>query len=245
MKYIYSESELEQKSKAWHDLRLSGIGASELAAILSLMPPHWSNPYEVYLKKLGKPQSPPNEAMLRGVHLEERAKNAVSNHLTNCIQEDNSIFCRNSLNFTDFKDLKNVKFKQYTAIYKDFPHMFASFDGVDKTNQIVLEIKCPSESNFRKIIKKPSVGRIYKPQVQAQLMIAHSHWGINKGIFANYYPEGVYITNKTTDELELVRLVLVQTELDVEYCKELVKICKAFWKNVENKTWNKNWKEYE
>lgn len=239
---IYLEKDLPQKSKEWHDFRLNGIGASEVPAIMGKLPPHWNNPYEVFLQKLGKPRKNATKSMQRGVLLEEYARNFIENYLKNCKKNENSsIFCNNCLDFLDLDINFDPKFQQLTAKYKEFDKIFASFDGIDENNGVLLEIKCPEQSGFKKIMKKPSISMIYYPQVQTQLMIANSHWGINKAIFANYYPEGIYVDDEDIFGLKLIRLVLVQVDYDEEYCNEIKKTCSNFWKMIENKQWNRDW----
>lgn len=239
---IFLEQDLPQKSEKWHKFRLNGIGASEVPAILGKLPPHWNNPYEVFLQKLGKPRKEPTKSMERGVILEDKARNFVSNFLKNCKKNKNmSIFCENCLDLTNLELEFNPEFQQLTAQYKYFDKIFASFDGIDEKNGILLEIKCPEWKNFSKMVKKPDISKIYYDQVQTQLMIANSHWGINKAIFANFYPEGIFLEEKDTKIVKLIRLILIEVDFDKEYCDNIIKTCENFWKMIENKQWNKNW----
>lgn len=242
-KYIYSEQELPQKSEKWLEFRRNGIGASEISAILGKLPPHWANDYEIFLRKLGKVSDFSSKHMERGVLLEDSARKTVTHYLNYCKKTDNSsILCSNYIDKTKIKPEFTVKFEQLTVKYKNFDKIFASFDGVDLNNKMILEIKCPSQSTFTKMTRARKIPSTYFSQIQTQLMVANSHWGITKGLFANFYPEGIYIEDKVTGRAQLKKLVILEVDFDPEYCKELEIICKKFWKMVENNKWNNNWK---
>lgn len=243
---IYKEEDLAQNSDEWLEFRKGGIGASEIPAIFGKTPPHWDNPYEVFLRKMGKHGKKANEYMRRGKLLEDQAGVFVKNHLKNCQGDIKmSVFCGNCVDRFDEKIKFDPNFEKITAKYKDFEHIFASFDGVDIDNGLILELKCTQQSGFTKLAKNPKVPKMYFLQIQTQLMVANSQWGIKTGVFANYYPEGVYIKNKNTDQMELIRLVLIKVELDEEISKEIEKTARNFWKMVENKKWNVNWNNNE
>ena len=244
IKYIYSEQELPQKTKNWLDARITfGLGASQVPILMGNYPPHWATPYDLFLEKMGKPQKPMTEDMERGI-FEDQGRSYLENYLNNCKnEEDGSVFCRNVYDRTSNLSTNDVKFEQFTVISKDVPNLFASFDGIDINNKLVLEIKCPKQGIFNKLLRNrvPSVPKTYLAQVQSQLMIANSHWGITKGIFAVFFPDGLYYENKKTGRNDLIRLIVIETELDEEYCEEIKNKCKIFWDMVENRSWNKYW----
>jgi len=241
--YVYTEDELPQKSDSWLEFRRSGIGASEVPKIMGQLPPQWGGAFDVFLNKMGKPGNPPNKAMERGIIYEDKARNYITNYLESKRLGKNSIHEIGTIDLSENIVEKKVKFQQLTVKYKDFNRIFASFDGIDFNNKLILEIKCPKYENFVKFLKKPKLSKTYLTQVQTQLMIANSHWGITKGIFANYCPEGVIYTEKGETKAKNIRLVLLYVDLDEDITKNIEKTCKNFWSMVETNQYDKNWNE--
>lgn len=243
---IFTEEELPQKSEKWKAFRRDKVGTSEIPIIRGSFPKIWCDDYELFLRKMGKPHDFVNEDMERGNEHEDRARKLVATYLKDCQNgEENSVFCRNVYDRTGGFAVKDPEFKQFTVQYKHFPQIFSSFDGVDIDNKLVLEVKCPTQKVFTKLLKnrKPTVPKMYIDQTQGQLMIAESHWGITEGIFAIYYQDGVYFEDKTTKETHLIRLILIKTELDVEYCKEMETDCKKYCHMISSRKWNTKWKD--
>lgn len=239
--YVYTEDELPQKSDSWLQFRRSGIGASEVPKIMGQLPPQWGGAFDVFLNKMGKPSDPPNQAMERGIIYEDKARNYVTQYLESRRLSKNTIHEIGTVDLFQQKLEKKVKFEQLTVKYKEFDRLFASFDGIDFKNGLILELKCPKYENFVKVLKKPKLSKTYLTQVQTQLMIANSHWGITKGIFANYCPEGVIYTEKGQLTAKNIKCILVYVELDTELTKNIEKTCKKFWNMVENNQYNKDW----
>ncbi len=82
---------------------------------------------------------------------------------------------------------------------------------------------------------------MYVDQIQGQLSNANSHWDITTGLFGVYYDQGIYVEDKITKRFNLVRLILIKTELDLEYCAEMEVVCKKYIKMLKERKWNKNW----
>lgn len=245
-KLIYLESELPQKSDSWLEFRNSGIGASEISIIRGTFPTFWCTSHELFLKKMGNPYEFSNEYIENGNKYEEKARKYVENYLKNCSDLDKSrVFCKNIYDRTSGFDVKEPNFEQFTAKCKGFPQIFASFDGIDIKNQLVLEIKCPSQQVFTKFLRNriPTVPKMYFDQIQAQLLIAKSHWDVERGLFALFFNDGVYFEDKKTKITNLIRLILIETELDLEYCKEMLVDCKKFLDMINNKKWTRDWKD--
>lgn len=213
-KFLYKEEELPQKSQDWLDLRKMSLGASEIAILTGDLPKAWDSPYDLFRRKLGIiPPKVFNEAMMRGVKLEPEAREVISGVLK------------------DKLGLKKVTFTQYTGLHPKYPHIIASFDGVDVKNGFILEIKCQSEANFKKILKQQDVQGYYKPQVQQQLLIANKHWGITKAYFCSYYPEMVDGQN----------LVIIEVQYDEGKGKYITKLANNFYQMLLEEKWNDYW----
>lgn len=238
-KFIHKESELAQKSDKWKKFRLGKLGTSEISIIRSKFPSIWCDDYELFLRKMGKPHEFSNKSMEVGNEFEDKAREFVENYLHNGLNSDN-VYDR-----TGGFDVKNPKFEQYTIQYKHFPQIFSSFDGIDIENELVLELKCPGEKVFTKILKnrKPTVPKMYVDQTQGQLEIADSWYNIKKGIFGVYYDDGVILKDKKAKTERLIKLILIRTDLDKEYCEEMLITCKKYCEMISDRRWKKNWKD--
>lgn len=243
---IYTEEDLPQKSDKWKEFRSDKLGTSEISIIRGKFPKIWCDDYQLFLRKMGKPHTYSNEYTEVGDKDEEYARNFVINYFNNCVHgKDESVFCRNVYDRTGYNSITESNFERYTVQYKHFPQIFSSFDGIDLKNKIVLEIKCPSDKTFIKLLKnrKPTIPKMYFDQIQGQLLTANSHWGITNGIFAVFYKDGIYFEDKKTRITNLIRLILIKTELDLEYCKEMEDVCKKYVKMIETRRWKEDWND--
>lgn len=236
---VWSEEELPQKSKKWLKFRdESGFGASQIPIILGNYPPQWSSPYELFLEKMGKPKKEAHIDTERG-ELENEAREFITDYYNSI----NTIVCDNVYDRTENTKLNNTNFEQYTVQHKEINNIFASYDGIDFQNKLVLEIKCPKEGIFKTILKNkiPKVPKTYLAQVQFQLLIANSHWNIDRGIFAVYHPEGFERNTKNDNNPEKINLILIETKLDKNYCEDVLLTCNKFFEMVELRKWRNNW----
>lgn len=242
MKYIYTQKELPQRSEEWLNFRRSGIGASEISKLLGYLPPAWGTAFDIYAIKMGKAEKEPTEDMIRGILNEDKARNMVVSHLKHKRNNKNFILSNQINDLFDKKLEFSPSFKQLTVRHKKYPHIFASLDGIDIKNKLILEIKCPKQSNFEKIINKPKINRGYIAQVQTQLEVANSHWGITEGIFVNFFDEGVYIEKDVPkNEMQLKRMVITHVTQDCDMRDLIIKTCNNFWEMVETGVWNREW----
>lgn len=244
---IFLDKDLPQKSQKWLDFRKDKIGTSEISILKGKFPTIWCDPYELFLIKMGKPNNLDNTYVQIGNENESKARKLIESYYNKYKNNKDYIFSRNVYDRIGELDILNVNFEQYTVQHKKYPKIFSSFDGIDIENKLVVEIKCPSQQTFTKLLKnrKPTIPKMYYDQIQGQLWIANSHWGITQGIFAVYFQDGVYFEDKITKKTNLIRLILIKTELDLEYCKELEKICSKFLEMIENRKWRANWNKYE
>lgn len=139
-----TNSKDEQGSKAWHDWRNSGIGASDVPALLGLSP--YKTIYTLWLEKTGqKEQFKGNPATERGKTLESVARKKYEDK---CLSE----------------------FPASIHEYPEFPILRCSLDGKNEQLHRLIEIKCPGGTDH-KIAKRGFVPEHYMPQCQAQLLI--------------------------------------------------------------------------
>lgn len=242
MKYIFTEKELPQKSQEWLDFRRNGIGASEVPKVMGHLPAFWGGPFNIFALKLGAPPTPMNENMARGVKYEDTARELTTNHLKFLRLGKPYALSNNVLDLFNRKVEFSPNFKQLTVKHKDYPYIFSSFDGVDIKNKLILEIKCPKQENFIKILNNPILSDTYKTQVQTQLSVANSHWGITEGIFVNYFADGIYFSeNENNTKKKLIKLVIIFVDINVELCNDIHRTCSNFWKMVESKKWKSDW----
>ena len=149
-----------QGSDEWLEFRKTGIGASDIGAIMGLSP--FKKAIDVYNDKkgLGKPQFSSN-AMLRGTVYEEEAREK-------------------------YNKANNTNFQPIVVQHDDFDYFYASLDGYDEASGEVLEIKTPTN---KKLIYQASIGQIpdyYESQIQWQLFCT----GAKTAIYLVYDPEG-------------------------------------------------------
>lgn len=225
MQLIYTNEELVQRSEEWHEFRKDTIGASEVGTILGLLS-KYEKPITAWKRKTGKLKPKrSNDKMTRGELMEDEAKVAIIEDLKT-----------NEL-------ISNPQVTPYCARHSRYPFIAASFDGVDLDNKFITEIKCPGYvSNFKSVFAD-GIQDYYYPQVQQQLLIAKEHWGITKGYFCSYYPDGAYIFSPLTYKEYYKTLAVIPVEFDDEYCTAMLKVIKKFHDNVTYDKWDKE--EYQ
>ena len=220
MKYIYTEEELPQRSEKWLELRKPRIGGSDVATILGLMS-KYEKPVTLWKRKTGKlkPKSN-NKWMTRGQEMEEAARYAVKLH------------------YSEVEGIKNPEIVPYFAIHSKHEDIAVSFDGVDLKNKFITELKCPNFISVFKSVFQNGIQDYYYPQVQLQLAVANDHWGITKGYFCSYYPDGAYILNMLEFKEVLKYLAVIDIDYDPNYFQEMVKVIKKFNSFVEREYWD-------
>lgn len=131
-------------SNEWYHLRKTKIGASDAYTIMGI------NKYKTLLRlmeeKLGLVESEPmNQAMQRGLDLEDDARNY-------------------------FFDQTSINMVPKIVLCTKYDWMFCSLDGINFSGTKILEIKCPGKTNHN-IAKKGKIPDCYYPQVQHQLSV--------------------------------------------------------------------------
>lgn len=139
-------AEMSQGTRAWHEWRLEGIGASEVPIIMGES--DWETPYQLWERKFHRiiKEDGPNWAQQRGTDAEPkiRALYELSN---------------------------DMDMPAELAVHPELPFFRASLDGWNQEASLVLEIKYPSKEKHEQA-KRGEVPECYRGQVQAQLFVA-------------------------------------------------------------------------
>jgi putative phage-type endonuclease len=135
--------ELTQGSTEWHEFRQKHIGASEAGAILGIN--KWKSPLQVWEEKVFGWAEPMNANMQRGVELEPLARTA-------------------------FELEMGIKVEPMVAECEKLPFLSASFDGMSKDRQTIVEIKCGKVAH--KLAMNGDIADYYRCQLQHQMYIA-------------------------------------------------------------------------
>jgi putative phage-type endonuclease len=138
--------ELQQSSNEWLTWRQNGVGASDVPIILGTSP--YKTKLQLWNDKcgFGKKQEL-NEAMKHGIMNEEKAREWVNNELKLnleplCVEDDERGYIR------------------------------ASLDGWDKSNEVLVEIKCPTSIEvLMKALEAERIHGYWMDQIHWQMMI--------------------------------------------------------------------------
>lgn len=173
------------------EFRKNHIGGSDIGTILGVNP--YKSPYILWLEKKGLIEPPEmNEAMLRGKALESTARDLYIQKTGNTI-------------------------KPKSFIYKPWPVLSASLDGIDLDNKLIYETKCPMSQKSIEEAVNNRIPEHYKAQIQNYLMI------INTAKHCDYH---VHINESEN--------VILNVYPDKKYHEEIIKKAKEFWYMLEN-----------
>lgn len=231
-KFLYTERELKQRSPEWLEIRKTCIGGSDTGVILGHLK-KYEKAETWFKRRIGK-LGPRKEVRVvtRGAILEKEAKKVVTEYLRT---EENII---------------NPRLHPYFAKHPKYSFLGVSFDGVDRKNKFITELKCPGYSwNFKSVFEN-GIQDYYYPQIQLQLSVARELWGIEKAYFASYFPDGAYILDQINFIERYKTLAVLDVEYDAEYCEKMIKVLSLVWSFIENEAWDKEAykeaiKEYE
>lgn len=178
--------EIEQNTAEWHRFRKDKIGASLAPVIMGVSP--WMTPYQLYEQMLGITEpTEENEAMRRGKYMEEDAR---------------ALFVKQT----------NIFVKPAVGVHEKFNWLMASFDGLCLDNKVIVEIKCPGQSDHHAALDG-KVPEKYFPQLQHQIAVS----GYDRAYYFSY-------DGKTT--------ALLTVRRDEEYIVELVKKERDFYNGL-------------
>jgi len=152
-------SELVQGSEEWLRWRDSGLGSSEVSTVTGDNP--FETPYSLWLRKTGRAgPKKMNAAMMRGRDMEDTARQCAER-------------------------LLDMKFSPKTIVKIPEDFMRVSLDGIDATDSVIVEIKCPSTPTLRGYASKGEVPPYYQAQIDYQLLVSNAE----RAWFFVYYSE--------------------------------------------------------
>lgn len=138
--------ELDQGGPVWLQWRKTGIGSSDAAVIAGALPSCFSDEIDLIQTKLGLREEPENEAMARGKRLESRARQL-------------------------YELLHGYRMTPVCVVHDSIPWLKASLDGLSDGQDLILEIKCPGDGVFGKILESRQPPDYYYPQMQHQMLV--------------------------------------------------------------------------
>lgn len=134
----------DQRSQEWHDWRESGIGASEIAAVMEDSP--WMYSQDLWETKKGiRPRIAMNFAMQIGVDDEPLA-------------------------LAHYENLTGNIMTPLCASHDTYHYLLASFDGISPDHKLHVEIKCPGIKSHE-LALQGYVPKHYMWQIQQQLLV--------------------------------------------------------------------------
>lgn len=203
-KYIYTSKELDQGSDLWHEHRFNGLGSSDSYRINGTY--NWGTVEELIESKVNQPEDSSSIYSVMGNVLEPLARKYVSSRLEKD-KEGNTI---------------TYSFEPTCMIHKDpdLSFMRCSLDGWDKEGQVPIEIKCPTVTYFKEILKN-GITPSYYTQVQHDLAIINSHYPkVYWMWFAAFQPNHPKVMYKE------------KVNIDLNFIKELVILERKVWSQI-------------
>lgn len=170
---------MQQGSPEWHEWRQGKIGGSDAPVIMGDSP--WCNPHTLWQRKLGLlPEQKTSYAMLRGIEMEEKARQAFEEQT----------------GFVVFPDVRT---------HPKLPWMIASLDGITMQGDVIVEIKCPTPGgSSHKSALEGVIPAIYKAQLQHQMLVC----GLDEVFYWSYDGERGILLREIADteyQRELLR----------------------------------------
>lgn len=157
MKKINASSQL-QGSPEWFAFRKKKVTATDAACIMGV---GFKNIGQVFDEKLGlREPDPMNDAMKRGLDLEDEAREAF--------EKETGLFVYPMVIISPTHDF-----------------MAASLDGMTIEKDVAVEIKCPGRKVALETFNSKKVPSYYIPQLQHQMAVT----GLNEIYYYSYYPE--------------------------------------------------------
>jgi len=148
--------DIEQGAQQWHDIKCGKVSASNFSKVYSTRGPTKGSARDTYFWRLvyervsGLPSDTyVNDAMLRGIELEQEAREHYEMVTGNKVQQ---------VGFIELDD-----------------YIGCSPDGLVKEDGL-LEVKCPNGSTHCRYIKAGKLPAEYKAQVQGQLWVTSRKW---------------------------------------------------------------------
>lgn len=171
---------IKPRTPQWHRWRDLGVSASEADIVLGRS--SYKTPYRLYAEKKGlmlPDNLDGNPHVRRGIRLEPVARHSFETRYSDLVPDLSDDLKDDSYDpvaRSSYESRHDVLLFPLCAEADEYPFIRASFDGVDD-NGIPVEIKAPSEKNFRDAQtngEKSILYQRYYPQVQQQILVAGS-----------------------------------------------------------------------
>ena len=191
---------MEQLGEAWLEWRAGGIGGSDVAGIMGVSP--WVTRPQLLRQKIKnwkcvarQGDSRKSPAMMRGTRLEPKIRDL-------------------------FNQRSGRSLVPACGIHDVLRFMRSSFDGLDETGRVALEIKCPNINDHTTALEK-AVPEKYWPQCQHNLYVA--------GADKLYYVSWSDNPRLAPDD----QLAVVVVRPSDSYVQAMVEAETLFWAEVE------------
>lgn len=140
--------QIDQNTSEWESFRRTMIGGSDAASVCGVDP--YKKPEKLFKQKYAGEKQWVSPAMQRGKDLEPIARER-------------------------YERLIERKLLPTVGIHNEIDWMMASFDGYDPSTGKIIEIKCPSDKTFDKIVLEGNIPIQYIYQMQHQMMVADAN----------------------------------------------------------------------
>lgn len=195
---------IEQDTDEWLEWRNKGIGSSDVALLMSPDPVFDRTIRTLWEQRIGYQRTVKldNEHIKRGKDLEPIIRDKVC-------------------------DILNMHFTPECIERLDAPYLRASLDGINYSDNCILEIKAPSEKYFNEYLKSWKIPENYYLQMQYQMLVSNASYGY----FAFYNKDLLNSDGEQTHAYPYIIPVKANHLLMLE----IEKRCALFWKAVEDK----------
>lgn len=198
--------ELSQNTLEWEEERRRFIGSSDVPIIMGYH--NWSTPYKLWEQKLGfsEENTADKQFIFQKGHRLEDKARKM------------------------YELYSGLDFPPKVVQKSDLPYARASLDGINFAHKKQIEIKYVGRGVWLDLKNGANIPDHYYPQVQYQLMIT----GFASCDFVTVTDEK--LKKESEKNPAFSGFTVTNVELDIDYVKEMIKKCNAFYKCMLNKT---------
>lgn len=195
---------LKQGSEEWHEFRKTHIGASEVPIILRKS--RWSNPYALYLEKIGqKKRKQENDATSHGHENEPKARELYE--LQTGFFGAPAVLC-----MTDWPEW--MLYIDYDHVKPEMLSCSADWYSATKKETRTAEIKCPYEIENHQLAREGTVPEEFWSQVQENLFVTQA----DVCDYVSFWEGKIVIIPVTLDQTYVCEKILPAVD---QFCKWL------------------------